>query len=194
MWLLVFALIGSLALLLAGAACCRRRAARIDPAGLQALHQWHPLPPDQRLSVFNQAAHHHPDSGAIWYLFGLAALAQNDLPQAIRAFQVCYHREPAFQTAALLVFACQKLLPTHMDRLLPCLIETWHEMNRPRLQRHPRERRLLTELGAGPPPPNASPFAQSLWQMPLPQLHQQLHAVLTAQAAPPWALPLIAAR
>jgi hypothetical protein len=173
-----------------------RAGAKLDVVSRQALDWWRQLPPDRCGHLLREAAADHPDCGVIWYLLGMSLLARGDVREAVRAFQVCYHRQPALATAALLVFAGQKLDRGGMDRLLHCLVQTWPEMGCPPLERHPRQRRLLDELSAADSsaPANASPLARTLWRLPLPQLRQQLAEELSAQEPAEWSATLFADR
>jgi len=173
-----------------------RAGAKLYGVSRQALDWWRQLPPDQCGHLLREAAADHPDCGVVWYLLGMSLLARGDVQEAVRAFQVCYHRQPALETAALLVFAGQKLGRGGMDRLLYCLVQTWREMGCPPLERHPRQRRLLDELSAADslPPDNASPLARTLWRLPLPQLRQQLTQTLSAPEPAAWSATLFAER
>lgn len=171
-----------------------RAGAKLDEVSRQALDWWRQLPPDRCGHLLREAAADHPDCGVVWYLLGMSLLARGDVQEAVRAFQVCYHRQPALATAALLVFAGQKLDRGGMDRLLHCLVQTWQEMGCPPLERHPRQRRLLDELSGddSSPPANASPLARTLWRLSLPQLRQQLAKALSAPEPAAWSATLFA--
>jgi hypothetical protein len=185
-------LIGSALLLLCIGWWYRRVSSKLGPIGEEALGWWDALPPDQCRQKLLQAAEAHPENGLVWYLLGMSHLAAGDVSRAVRAFQVSYHRQPAFETAALLVFAGQDLPSNDVDQLLPRVVETWQEMRRPRLERDPRERRLLDRLrlDQGAPPDVSSRLARTLWRLPLPQLREQLVRTLSDPRPQAWSAPL----
>ncbi len=171
----------------------RRTRQRIgdDPVIRDALDCWQRLSGPQRTSRLHAISEANPDAGVVWYLLGLSLLAEGQRARGIQALQVSYHREPAFETAALLVFALQKLGDADMAGLLECLIETWQESGRPAPAGHRLERFVLDRLGADcVTPPHASALGAALCRLPLPELRRQVTSVLTSPVPPKWAGPL----
>jgi hypothetical protein len=168
-----------------------RRRLGDDPAIRDALDCWQGLPGPQRTSRLQAISKTNPDAGVVWYLLGLSLLAEGRRAQGIRALQVSYHREPAFETAALLVFAFQMLGDADMEGLLECFIETWQESGRPPLAGHRLERFVLDCLGADcVTPTHASALGAALCRLPLPELRRQVTSVVSSPAPPQWARPL----
>ena len=111
MWLAVVMGLMGLASLAFAAWWLRRRRQRLgdDPVTRDALDCWRHLSGRQRTVRLQAISGANPDAGVVWYLLGLSLLAEGRRAPGIRALQVSYHREPAFETAALLVFAFEKL-------------------------------------------------------------------------------------
>jgi len=169
----------------------RRRRVGDDPVVREGLDCWQRLSGPQRTSRLQAAAEKHPGAGTVWYLLGLSLLAEGRRAQGVRALQVSYHREPAFETAALLIFAFQKLGDGETARLLECLVETWEESGRPMPAHHRLERFLLERLGGSCViPPHASALGAALCWLPLPELRRQITSVLRSPAPPRWSRAL----
>jgi len=190
MWLVTVIGLTGLASLACVAWWLRRTRQRLgeDPLTRDALDCWQRLPGPQRTSRLQAVSKANPDAGVVWYLLGLSLLAEGQRAQGIRALQVSYHREPAFETAALLVFAFQTLGDGDIEGLLECLIETWEESGRPTPAGHRLERFILGRLGADcVTPTHASALGAALWRLPLPELRRQVTSALNSPAPPQWA-------
>ena len=181
-------------MLLSALACAvwwlRRKRRRLvdDPLTQDALDCWQRLSGQQRTSWLQAAVKSNPGAGAVWYVLGLSLLADGRRAQGIRALQVSYHREPAFQTAALLVFALQKLGDGDTSRLLEYLVETWDESGHPMPGGYRLERFVLERLGGDCAiPAHASALGAALWRLPLPELRRQVASALSSPVPPRWA-------
>jgi len=162
-----------------------------DPLTRDALDCWQRLPGPERTSRLQAISKANPDAGVVWYLLGLSLLAEGQRAEGIRALQVSYHREPAFETAALLVFAFQMLGDAGIEGLLECLTETWEESGRSTPAGHRLERLILDRLGADcVTPSRASALGAALWRLPLPELRRQVASALNSPSPPQWARPL----
>ena len=193
MWFAVVIALTGLASLACVAWWLRRTRRRLgdDPVTRDALNCWQRLSGAQRTSRLKAISKANLDAGVVWYLLGLSLLAEGRRAAGIRALQVSYHRQPAFETAALLVFALQMLGDADVEGLLECLVETWQESGRPMLAAHRLERDVLDCLGADcAVPSRASALGAALWRLPLPELRRQVASVLNSPSPPPWARPL----
>lgn len=104
--------------------------------------------------------------------------------QAVRHMMIAHHAEPAFESAALLVFAGLNWVQRRKAPLLPVLLDTWEEFRRPEFDRHHKEQRLLDAFARRLEELNGvSPLARRLWRLPIRTLRAQIReAVLSADA------------
>jgi hypothetical protein len=117
------------------------------------------------------------------YLLACHCFDRGQRAQAVRHMMVAHHAEPAFESAALLVFAGLNWLQRRDVALLRVLLDTWEEFRRPGFDRHTPERRLLDAFA----PPReelngVSPLARRLWRLPIRTLRAQIReAVLSPE-------------
>ncbi len=198
MWWLAVILIAAVGvLLLARLVLRRRRRTRAWRGVLADLKQIWRLPVDQRLEQLGARAR-EPDSplldatarSAAWYLIGCTYLDDDQPDRAARAFQIAYHADPDYDSAALLAFACMKVSARPTRELVSILVETWIELRQPALLVHECERQLLSAVDSAVPvlPPGASGLAAALCAIPIDRLRQELAEAVTD--APEWAGPL----
>jgi len=104
--------------------------------------------------------------------------------QAVRHMMTAHHAEPAFESAALLVFAGLNWVSRRGAALLPVLLDTWEEFRRPEFDRHRQERRLLDAFAQRREELNGvSALARRLWRLPIRTLRAQIReAVLSPNA------------
>jgi len=128
------------------------------------------------------------------YLLACHCLDRGRPAQAVRHMMTAHRVEPAFESAALLVFAGLNWLARRRLALLPVLLDTWEEFRRPEFDRTRAERRLLDAF-AEPLSGLHSPslLARRLWRLPLRSLRAQLRAAVAspnvAQRTPLLATP-----
>lgn len=95
-----------------------------------------------------------------------------------------HHAEPAFESAALLVFAGLNWVSRPRAALLPVLLDTWEEFRRPEFDRRPKERRLLDAFATPLDQLNGlSPLARRLWRLPIRSLRAQIRAAVLSPEA-----------
>lgn len=88
---------------------------------------------------------------------------------------VAHHSEPAFESAALLVFAGLKTTSRRGPLLLATLLETWEEFQRPEFDRTRRERQLLDAFAESDSGIGAVPsLVRRLWRLPIRSLRSQI--------------------
>ncbi len=116
------------------------------------------------------------------YLLACHCFDRGRCAQAVRHMMTAHHAEPAFESAALMVFAGLNWLSRPKSALLPVLLDTWEEFRRPEFDRNHKERRLLDAFAQPQESLNGvSPLARRLWRLPIPTLWTQLReAVVTA--------------
>jgi len=196
-WLGAFFVVASAAVAIVGLVVrSRRRTARWQAALAELARIWH-QPLEQRLRELGARA--HATNGplaepvlraAAWYLIGCSFLDDDQPDRAARAFQIAYHEHPGYESAALLAFTCMRISVQPDKELLPILLETWGELDRPALLADKSERQLLAAVDAiGEPPARASVLAAGLWAVPVRRLRAQLAGALANR--PAWAAPLV---
>lgn len=138
-------------------------------------------PPSEFVAWLQERLESEPRCPVTRYLLGCHCFDRGRWAQAVRHMMTAHHAEPAFESAALLVFAGLNLVSRQGSALLPVLLDTWEEFRRPEFDRHRKERRLLDAL-AGPAErlDGASPLARRLWRLPIRALRTQIReAVLS---------------
>lgn len=116
------------------------------------------------------------------YLLACDCFDRERCAQAVRHMMIAHHAEPAFESAALLVFAGLNWLNRRGAALLPVLLDTWVEFRRPEFDRHRKERRLLDAFAKPMQGLNGvSPLARCLWRLPIRTLRAQIREALLSQ-------------
>ena len=118
------------------------------------------------------------------YLLACHCFDRGRSAQAVRHMMIAHHAEPAFESAALLVFAGLNWVNRRRSALLPVLLDTWEEFRRPEFDRHRRERRLLDAFAKPREELNGvSPLARRLWRLPIRTLRAQIREALLSPNA-----------
>ncbi len=132
---------------------------------------------DQRLAA-------DPRCPVARYLAGCQCLDRNRPATAVRHMMIAHHAEPAFESAALLVFAGLNWIARRQSDLLTVLLDTWLEFRRPEFDRTRAERTLLDVFDQPcPVREQVSPLARRLWRLPIPMLRTQIKAALASTDA-----------
>lgn len=119
-----------------------------------------------------------PHCAVTRYILGCHCLDRNRIAQGVRHMMIAHHGEPAFESAALLVFAGLNWVDCREAALLPVLLNTWEEFRRPEFDRNAKERRLLDAFDEQPLPRDAlSTLARRLWRLPIRSLRAQIREV-----------------
>ncbi|MFQ5807340.1 MAG: hypothetical protein ACE5I3_12910 [Phycisphaerae bacterium] len=118
------------------------------------------------------------------YLLACHCFDRRRCAQAVQHMMTAHHAEPAFESAALLVFAGLNWASQRKAACLPVLLDTWEEFRRPEFDRHRKERRLLDAFAKPREELNGvSPLARRLWRLPIRTLRAQIReAVLSPNA------------
>lgn len=108
------------------------------------------------------------------YVAGCYLFDHNRPAQAVRSMMIAHHAEPAYESAALLVFAGLNWIAEPQRPLLDVLLGTWDQFRRPQFSRTAAERRLLDAFAAPMPATRASELTVRLWRLPLATVRAQL--------------------
>jgi len=140
--------------------------------------------PAESIEQLEQRFKQEPRCPITNYLLGCHGFDRGRCAHAVRHMMTAHHAEPAFESAALLVFAGLNWISRRGEALLPVLLDTWVEFRRPEFDRHRKERRLLDafdkpleDYGA------VSPVARRLWRLPIGTLRVQIREVVLSQNA-----------
>lgn len=102
---------------------------------------------------------------------------------AVRHMMICHHAQPAYESAALLVFAGLNWIAEPHRPLLDVLLGTWEQFRRPAFCRTPAEQTLLDAFtGDRPVPAPCSELTRRLWRLPLASVRSQLCEALRSES------------
>lgn len=104
--------------------------------------------------------------GVCWYLRGCLAMRAGCMRDAARAFGMAHHADCHLQTAALLTFAGLKSADGAENDFLMQLVQTWHEMKRPDVDREVEDNMVVEGLLAADPVGDGfSPLGRLAWMV-----------------------------
>lgn len=143
------------------------------------------MPPTELPLALKDRLGAEPGCPVAHYLLGCHCFDRARFALGVRHMMVAYRIEPAFESAALLVFAGLNWVSRRDVAMLPVLLDTWEEFRRPEFDRRRKERRLLGAFAKSPEGVEGlSPLARRLWRLPIRTLRAQLReAVVSGDAA-----------
>jgi len=138
------------------------------------------------LAELSERVRRTPRCAVSRYLLACQCFDRGRSAEAVRHMMVAHHAEPAFESAALLVFAGMNWIGGGGDApFMEVVLETWEEFRRPEFDRTARERAFLDVFMDDDSGVNhISPLARRLWRLPIRMLRAQIsQAVMTRDAA-----------
>lgn len=138
--------------------------------------------PGERAALLAAELERQPGCALSRYLLACHCFDDDAPALAVRHLMVAHHREPQYQSAALLVFAGLAWSERPDAPLLTIVLDTWEEFRRPRFDERPREQALLDAFDQPfPRSPTDWPLAAKLWRLPIQALRDQVRDALAAR-------------
>lgn len=133
---------------------------------MEAIRIFQSESPERRERSLRALVESQPAGAAARYLHGVICLRGGRVRDAARSIGAAYHRDCDLESAALLTFACLKARDGADSDIVPRIMQTWEESNRPLIPIRSADREIAECLSSTTrDPPSLSDIGALIWNV-----------------------------